>query len=138
MRKTPFKPVLSFLLFLCLKILFIEMGVAQNTTFIPVNVGVALDLGSDLDGKIALSSINMAVSDFYANHGDYKTRMVLTTRDSKKDVVGAAAAGSLSALPSLPPNFLVSSSLFSNYESFFIKKFEKNQHFNGRDLHILC
>ncbi|KAJ6758722.1 GLUTAMATE RECEPTOR 2.9 [Salix koriyanagi] len=92
MRKTPFKPVLSFLLFLCLKILFIEMGVAQNTTFIPVNVGVALDLGSDLDGKIALSCINMAVSNFYANHGDYKTRMVLTTRDSKKDVVGAAAA----------------------------------------------
>ncbi|KAG5225126.1 glutamate receptor [Salix suchowensis] len=92
MRKTPFKPVLSFLLFLCLKILFIEMGVAQNKTFIPVNVGVALDLGSDLDGKIALSCINMAVSDFYANHGDYKTRMVLTTRDTKKDVVGAAAA----------------------------------------------
>ncbi|KAG5225116.1 glutamate receptor [Salix suchowensis] len=92
MRKTPFKPVLSFLLFLCLKILFIEMGVAQNATFIPVNVGVALDLGSDLDGKIALSCINMAVSDFYANHGDYKTRMVLTTRDTKKDVVGAAAA----------------------------------------------
>uniref|UniRef100_A0A6N2MAV6 Uncharacterized protein n=1 Tax=Salix viminalis TaxID=40686 RepID=A0A6N2MAV6_SALVM len=79
MRKTPFKPILSFLLFLCLKILFSEMGVAQNTTFIPVNVGVALDLGSDLDGKIALSCINMAVSDFYANHGDYKTRMVLTT-----------------------------------------------------------
>ncbi|KAJ6434785.1 hypothetical protein OIU84_000092 [Salix udensis] len=105
------------------------MGVAQNTTFIPVNVGVALDLGSDLDGKIALSCINMAVSDFYANHGDYKTRMVLTTRDSKKDVVGAAAAGSLSALPSLPPNFLVSSSLFSNYESFFIKKFEKKSTF---------
>ncbi|KAJ6732167.1 hypothetical protein OIU79_003315 [Salix purpurea] len=72
------------------------MGVAQNATFIPVNVGVALDLGSDLDGKIALSCINMAVSDFYANHGDYKTRMVLTTRDSKKDVVGAAAAGSQS------------------------------------------
>ncbi|KAB5513741.1 hypothetical protein DKX38_027647 [Salix brachista] len=110
MRKTPFKPVLSFLLFLCLKILFIEMGVAQNTTFIPVNVGVALDLGSDLDGKIALSCINMAVSDFYANHGDYKTGMVLTRvalaiRDSKKDVVGAAAAGSLSAPP---PSLLIS------------------------------
>ncbi|KAB5513785.1 hypothetical protein DKX38_027691 [Salix brachista] len=97
MRKTPFKPVLSFLLFLCLKILFIEMGVAQNTTFIPVNVGVALDLGSDLDGKIALSCINMAVSDFYANHGDYKTRMVLTTRDSKKDVVGSQSGTVASA-----------------------------------------
>ncbi|KAG5225135.1 glutamate receptor [Salix suchowensis] len=93
MRKTPFKPVLSFLLFLCLKILFIEMGVAQNTTFIPVNVGVALDLDS-LDANIALSCINMALSDFYATHGGYKTRVALAIRDSKKDVVGAAAAGS--------------------------------------------
>ncbi|KAJ6373296.1 hypothetical protein OIU76_027603 [Salix suchowensis] len=92
MRKTPFKPVLSFLLFLCLKILFIEMGVAQNTTFIPVNVGVVLDLDSDLDGKIALSCIEMALSDFYATHGGYKTRVALAIRDSKKDVVGAAAA----------------------------------------------
>uniref|UniRef100_A0A6N2KCF7 Glutamate receptor n=1 Tax=Salix viminalis TaxID=40686 RepID=A0A6N2KCF7_SALVM len=65
---------------------------SQITTFIPVNVGVVLDLDY-LEANIALSCINMAVSDFYANHGDYKTRMVLTTRDSKKDVVGAAAAG---------------------------------------------
>ncbi|KAJ6373285.1 hypothetical protein OIU76_027592 [Salix suchowensis] len=64
---------------------------AQITAFIPVNVGVVLDLDY-LEANIALSCINMAVSDFYANHGDYKTRMVLTTRDSKKDVVGAAAA----------------------------------------------
>ncbi|KAF9661998.1 hypothetical protein SADUNF_Sadunf18G0007500 [Salix dunnii] len=91
MRTTPFKPVLSFLLFLCLKILFIEMGVAQNTTSIPVNVGVALDLGYR-DANIALSCINMALSDFYATHGGYKTRVVLAIRDSKKDVVGAAAA----------------------------------------------
>uniref|UniRef100_A0A2K2A8X8 Glutamate receptor n=2 Tax=Populus trichocarpa TaxID=3694 RepID=A0A2K2A8X8_POPTR len=73
-------------------ILFLEMGVAQNTTStIPVNVGVVLDLAS-LDAKIALSCINMALSDFYASHGDYKTRLVLNTRDSKKDVIGAAAA----------------------------------------------
>ncbi|KAJ6434810.1 hypothetical protein OIU84_000115 [Salix udensis] len=69
------------------------MGVAQNTTFIPVNVGVVLDLDSDLDGKIALSCIEMALSDFYATHGGYKTRVALAIRDSKKDVVGAAAAG---------------------------------------------
>ncbi|GLT85189.1 hypothetical protein SLE2022_033850 [Rubroshorea leprosula] len=34
----------------------------------------------------------MALSDFYSNHGDYRTRLVLNTRDSKGDVVGAAAA----------------------------------------------
>ncbi|CAK7354098.1 unnamed protein product [Dovyalis caffra] len=77
--------------------IFLEMGVAQNTTStIPVNVGVVLDLDY-LDANVSLSCINMALSDFYAAHGDYKTRLVLTTRDSKKDVVGAAAAGSLSA-----------------------------------------
>ncbi|CAK7354114.1 unnamed protein product [Dovyalis caffra] len=66
------------------------MGVAQNTksTIFPVNVGLVLDLDAD----VSLSCINMALSDFYAAHGDYKTRLVLTTRDSKKDVVGAAAA----------------------------------------------
>jgi ionotropic glutamate receptor len=31
----------------------------------------------------------------YATHGDYKTRLILTTRDSKRDLVGAAAAGPL-------------------------------------------
>ncbi|CAK7354102.1 unnamed protein product [Dovyalis caffra] len=68
------------------------MGVAQNTTStIPVNVGLVLDLDY-LDANVSLSCINMALSDFYAAHGDYKTRLVLTTRDFKKDVVGAAAA----------------------------------------------
>jgi ionotropic glutamate receptor len=100
MKEYSLNPVLSFFFFLSLMILFLEMGVAQNTTStIPVNVGVVLDLAS-LEANIALSCINMALSDFYASHGDYKTRLVLNTRDSKKDVIGAAAAGSLSA-PSL-------------------------------------
>ncbi|BFG18011.1 hypothetical protein CerSpe_042850 [Prunus speciosa] len=34
----------------------------------------------------------MALSDFYASHADYKTRLVLNTRNSKKSVVGAAFA----------------------------------------------
>ncbi|XP_061963060.1 glutamate receptor 2.8-like [Populus nigra] len=92
MKKYSLNPVLSFFFFLSLMILFLEMGVAQNTTStIPVNVGVVLDLAS-LEANIALSCINMALSDFYASHGDYKTRLVLNTRDSKKDVIGAAAA----------------------------------------------
>jgi ionotropic glutamate receptor len=93
MKKNHSKAVLSF--FFCVKILFTEMGMAENTSIL-VNVGVVLDLDSELDGRIALSCIEMALSDFYATHGDYKTRLVLHTRDSKKDVVGAAAAGSLS------------------------------------------
>jgi len=90
----PSNQVLPFLSFLSVHIFFLELAMAQNTTFIPVNVGVVLDLDY-LEANIALSCINMALSDFYATHGDYKTRMVLTTRDSKKDVVAAAAAGSL-------------------------------------------
>ncbi|XP_011044964.1 PREDICTED: glutamate receptor 2.8-like [Populus euphratica] len=89
MKKNHSKAVLSFF---CVTILFTAMGMAENK-FIPVNVGVVLDLDSDLDGRIALSCIEMALSDFYATHGDYKTRLVLNTRDSMKAVVGAAAAG---------------------------------------------
>ena len=72
MKKYSLNPVRSFFFFLSLMILFLEMGVAQNTTStIPVNVGVVLDFAS-LGAKIALSCINMALSDFYASHGDYK------------------------------------------------------------------
>ncbi|XVF48218.1 hypothetical protein PTKIN_Ptkin03bG0172200 [Pterospermum kingtungense] len=65
----------------------------QNTTT-PVKVGVVLDLEYSLVGKIGLSCINMALSDFYATHPHYETRVVLNTKDSKEDVVQAAAAGS--------------------------------------------
>ena len=69
------------------------MAMAQNTT-IPVKVGVVLDLGTEV-AQIWLSCINVALSDFYASHSYYKTRLVLSTRDSKEDVVAAAAAGIL-------------------------------------------
>ena len=87
------------LFFLSLWVLFIEMGMAQNTT-IPVNVGVVLDFDTSF-GKMGLSCIPMALSDFYASHGNYKTRLVLKTRDSRRDVVGAAAAGTPSLSLSL-------------------------------------
>ncbi|GMY29118.1 glutamate receptor 2.1-like [Fagus crenata] len=67
---------------------------AQNTT-IPVNVGVILNFDT-WNGKMGLSCINMALSDFYASNSNYKTRLILNSRDSKDDVVGAAAAGSFS------------------------------------------
>ncbi|RVW72738.1 Glutamate receptor 2.7 [Vitis vinifera] len=63
---------------------------SQNTT-IPVKVGVVLNMDTWL-GKMGLSCISMALSDFYASHGHYKTRLVPEIRDSKRDVVGAAAA----------------------------------------------
>ncbi|XP_057467334.1 glutamate receptor 2.3-like [Actinidia eriantha] len=85
--------VFSLFLTLCILSLRLWFGVAQpqNTTLIPVNVGVVLDMNQWM-GKMGLSCISMALSDFYASHDDYKTRLVLNTRDSKDDVVGAAAA----------------------------------------------
>ncbi|CAK9163335.1 unnamed protein product [Ilex paraguariensis] len=66
------------------------MAMAQTTT-IPVNVGLILDMDT-MVGKKWLSCISMALSDFYASNGHYRTRLVLNPRDSKNDVVGAASA----------------------------------------------
>ncbi|CAN4075755.1 unnamed protein product [Withania somnifera] len=84
----------SFFL-VCSSIFFsIEMAMAQNkSSKVPINVGVVLDM-DPWYGKMGLSCISMALSDFYnSDHGsNYRTRLVLHTRDSKRDVVGAAAA----------------------------------------------
>ncbi|KAM5548452.1 hypothetical protein ABKV19_000059 [Rosa sericea] len=73
--------------------IFLAMINAQNTT-IPVNVGVVLDFdsGGGKTAKVYLSCIEMALSDIYASHPYFKTRIVLSTRNSKQTVVGAAAA----------------------------------------------
>ncbi|CAL9049862.1 unnamed protein product, partial [Musa banksii] len=60
-----------------------------------VDVGVVLDLGTET-GKRSRTSVSMAIDDFYALHGDHATRVVLHVRDSDKDAVGAAAAGTVS------------------------------------------
>ncbi|CAL2276590.1 unnamed protein product [Prunus armeniaca] len=67
-----------------------SLAAAENTT-IPINVGVVLDLETRL-GKMGMSCIDMALSDFYSSHGYYSTRLILHTRDSMSDVVVAAAA----------------------------------------------
>lgn len=65
---------------------------AGNTTTIPVKVGVVVDL-DEPTGKMYLSCIKMALSDFYDSNAHYKTRVDLTARNSNEDVVGAADAG---------------------------------------------
>ncbi|KAL7187165.1 hypothetical protein ACSBR1_037269 [Camellia fascicularis] len=62
-----------------------------NTTTVQVKVGVVLDMNTWV-GKMGLKSISMALSDFYSSHVHYKTRLELHVRDSKDNVVGAAAA----------------------------------------------
>ncbi|OMO90592.1 Ionotropic glutamate receptor [Corchorus olitorius] len=82
---------LVMIIFSLIFLINIGVVVAQNTTTIPVKFGVVLDFDK-MVGKIGLSCINMALSDFYSTHGSYRTRLVLNPRDSKMDVVGAAAA----------------------------------------------
>ena len=57
-----------------------------------LNVGAILDLQS-LVGKIARTSILMAMEDFYAVHRNYKTKLVLHIRDSNGDNIQAASEG---------------------------------------------
>ncbi|XP_050363245.1 glutamate receptor 2.8-like [Argentina anserina] len=85
MIKNPTSPVF-LLLFLRINIFVMS----QNTT-LPINVGLILDLDT-IFGKRALSCIDMSLSDFYASHANYNTRLVLHTRDSREDIVVAAGA----------------------------------------------
>jgi glutamate receptor, ionotropic, plant len=69
--------------------------VAQNVTESKVDkfdVGVVLDLGTKL-GKVALTSITMAIVDFYTIYSNYTTRLALHIKDSMGDDVEAACAG---------------------------------------------
>ncbi|CAD6219170.1 unnamed protein product [Miscanthus lutarioriparius] len=68
----------------------VALGVTENKVE-KFHVGVVLDLGTPV-GKVARTSISIAVEDFYAVHPNYTTRLVLHVRDSMSDDVQAAAA----------------------------------------------
>jgi ionotropic glutamate receptor len=79
---------------------FLSFSVAQNVTqsgTAILNVGAILDLQS-LVGKIARTSILMAMEDFYAVHRNYTTKMVLHIRDSNGDNIRAASEGTYQKL----------------------------------------
>ena len=59
-----------------------------------VHVGLILEMTS-MEGKILHSCITMALSDFYDLNIDYRTRIVLHTRDSKGETLLALSAGKL-------------------------------------------
>ncbi|XP_055962054.1 glutamate receptor 2.7-like [Mercurialis annua] len=93
MSKKAWRNVFLFNFLLPAILLPAQTATAQRlSSTVPVNIGVVLDM-DDWAGKIALSCINMSLSDFYANHSaNYKTRLVIQPRNSGKQVVGAAAA----------------------------------------------
>jgi ionotropic glutamate receptor len=69
----------------------------RNETVVVVKVGAVLDVSNGTNGVgiIGLSCIKMALKDFYDSHSHYKTRIQIILRDSHKDVVTAAAHGTL-------------------------------------------
>ncbi|KAL7159599.1 hypothetical protein ABFS83_01G038800 [Erythranthe nasuta] len=66
------------------------LKIFSTAQIISVRVGVVLDM--DGYGNMSFNCISMALSDFYDTHGNYKTKLVLTSRDSREGVIGAAAA----------------------------------------------
>ncbi|PQM37471.1 glutamate receptor 1.4-like [Prunus yedoensis var. nudiflora] len=83
---------LSFVtLFSLLGLLCAEIDGSPNIVVEEVHVGVILDMGSR-EGKIILSCISTALSDFYHLHNNYSTRVILHTRDSKGKPLHALSA----------------------------------------------
>lgn len=83
-----------------LLLLTINLAIAQNTSreeAQELHVGVILDLGS-IVGKMARTSVSLAMEDFYAVHRNYSTKLVLHIRDSMSDDVQAASQGTCSQL----------------------------------------
>ncbi|XP_019051430.1 PREDICTED: glutamate receptor 2.8-like [Nelumbo nucifera] len=74
----------------CLSVLGTGQNGSPKTTS-PIPVGVVLDLNSTV-GEMARVCIDMALSEFYAVHTNYRTKVVLHTRNSKGDAVNAASA----------------------------------------------
>ncbi|XP_019193178.1 PREDICTED: glutamate receptor 2.7-like [Ipomoea nil] len=87
--------ILSFLLLLVLGQLPIPWCSNAQENFgnssVTFQVGVVLDLDTDL-GRRGMACLYMALSDFYSVHSKYKTRLDLHVRDSKENVIDAAAA----------------------------------------------
>ncbi|KAL8028251.1 hypothetical protein ABFX02_14G146300 [Erythranthe guttata] len=87
-------------LYTSLVLLLLNFSKAQNSSTskssnkIDFNVGVILDLASPESpvGRIGMSCLSIARSDFYSLHPDYKSRLVFHIRDSNNSVVDAAAA----------------------------------------------
>ncbi|XP_031104860.1 glutamate receptor 2.7-like isoform X1 [Ipomoea triloba] len=95
MREKNSKRCLSLILAIYLLTSYRELTMANgmNPTKIPVKIGLILDKSS-WAGMMGLNCVSFALSDFYASHGHYRTRLVLHFRDSKDSVIGAASAAS--------------------------------------------
>ncbi|GAA0185598.1 transmembrane signal receptor [Lithospermum erythrorhizon] len=76
---------------LTMKITFASNNITSDM-IIPLNIGVIVDEDDKDFGTMSTSCITMALSDFYASHSNYKTRLKIKLINSNGSVVGAAAA----------------------------------------------
>ncbi|XP_073044383.1 glutamate receptor 2.1-like [Primulina eburnea] len=91
MKKEPCSHIIFFrLLFFFFVCLMAKTALPQASP-IGIKVGVILDM-DDYIGVMGLNCVTMALEGFYAKNRHYKTRLVLNVRNSKGDVIGAAAA----------------------------------------------
>ncbi|XP_050363809.1 glutamate receptor 2.7-like [Argentina anserina] len=78
-------------------LVFSSMAAVSENNPVNVGVGVVLDFRSGI-GKMGLSCINMSLSDFYASHPNYTTRLLLHQRNSDPDDVVLTAAAALDVI----------------------------------------
>uniref|UniRef100_A0A0A0LFU4 Glutamate receptor n=1 Tax=Cucumis sativus TaxID=3659 RepID=A0A0A0LFU4_CUCSA len=102
LNETPFEAFLSsameslsifstFIIFLSLCFGLRAFSVMADDEAVTVKVGLVLDSDSSI-GKMGVSYMEMALSDFYESHRNYKTRLALFAKNSMEDVIEATAA----------------------------------------------
>ncbi|CAN7060364.1 hypothetical protein BRARA_D01494 [Brassica rapa] len=77
--------------FFFFSVFFMELSRGQNNRRIEVNVGAVTDVGTTYS-EVAMLCVNLSLADFYSSRPQFQTRLVVNVGDSRKDVVGAAAA----------------------------------------------
>lgn len=86
---TNFFTVLSLSLLSTFFLSFCDAQPIPNTTF---QVGVILDVNTTV-GRIGMTSLSLALSDFYWFNANFSTRLALYVRNSRSLVTDAAACG---------------------------------------------
>jgi len=91
-RHPPFRHVVLLLILLGLAALIPATSRAQQQPLASVTVGLIIDADSPV-GRIARTTIPMALDDFYAAFPNASARVRVVQQDSSGDVVAAASAG---------------------------------------------
>ena len=84
-------------------------------------MGAVTDVGTT-HSEVAMLCVNLSLSDSYSSRPEFQTRLVINVGDSRKDVVGAAAAGNLSLALSRSLSLSLNTSACTITEFFLVSK----------------